>query len=145
MNRLTSSIGIDTYSPMYHPHSREYLWYGIHCIEMIVAWDGVQAALRHPALVATSLSPQYGTTTTSRPFHGVTIAVPFRCGARPGNHVQLVDASASDPPFLAGLLRVVIESLSSGYSDVPADEMLEVVRIIEAANASIESGEAMQV
>ena len=141
-------IGIDTYGPMaLQPTQPGLFWYGIHCIEMMVAALGAgfqprtaSRVGRHELVTAIRNDDRVAT------FHGVHHGS-SRFGAvlHRENGVQLVDASASDPPFLAGLLRVVIESLSSGYSDVPADEMLEVVRIIEAANASIESGEAMQV
>ena len=47
---------------------------------------------------------------------------------------QYVDASASKRPAYASMLEAILRSLPEGKSDVPADEMLDTVRIIEAAN-----------
>lgn len=141
-------LGVDTYGPMtLQPTQPGLFWYGIHCIEMMVTALGagfqrVAASRvgRHELVTAIRNDGRVAT------FHGVHGGSPhFGAVLHRENGVQLVDASASDPPFYACLLRVVVESLSRGCSDVPADEMLEIVRIIEAANASIEHGGIVEV
>jgi len=48
---------------------------------------------------------------------------------------QFADCSTGRPNYV-GLLEAILASLPKGYSAVPPDEMIEVVRIIEAANTS---------
>ena len=43
---------------------------------------------------------------------------------------QFVDAGASGKPAYASMLEAVLRSLPQGKSDVPADEMLDTIRII---------------
>ena len=55
------------------------------------------------------------------------------------NSAQPIDINASNTrPCYASLLEAILRSLPKGCSDVPDDEMLEVIRIIEAANESRE-------
>jgi predicted dehydrogenase len=44
-------------------------------------------------------------------------------------------------PYYAGLLEAVLRSLPQGRSDVPEEQMLEVVAIMEAANQSRRNGQ----
>ena len=53
---------------------------------------------------------------------------------------QFVDASAAKRPAYASMLEVILRSLPQGKSDVPEDEMLDTIRIIDAANRSREAG-----
>jgi hypothetical protein len=43
------------------------------------------------------------------------------------------------------MLEAILRSLPQGKSDVPADEMLDTIRIIEAANKARETGRVTKV
>ena len=70
---------------------------------------------------------------------------PFRAGVaarrtrrKPGvSRASFADASAGRP-YYAGLLSAIMSSLPKDRADVPADEMLHVIQIIEAGNGSRE-------
>ena len=61
------------------------------------------------------------------------------------NDVIFLNASKVEKPYYASLLEAIFRSLPDGTSDVPADEMIEVVRIIEAANKARGNGSAVSV
>ena len=52
---------------------------------------------------------------------------------------QYVDMAAGRPGY-AGLLAAIFDTLPAGAPDVPPVQTLEVIRLIEAANESRESG-----
>jgi hypothetical protein len=56
---------------------------------------------------------------------------------------QYVDARAGKPGYV-GMLEAILRSLPQGKSDVPANEMIEVVAVIEAANKSRQTGETVK-
>jgi hypothetical protein len=58
---------------------------------------------------------------------------------------QFVDAGVSKKPAYASMLEAVLRSLPEGKSDVPVDEMLDTIRIIEAANSARETGRVTKV
>jgi predicted dehydrogenase len=49
------------------------------------------------------------------------------------------------PPGYAMMLRAILGSLPHGRSDVPEEETLEILRIIEAANESRKTGTTVSV
>jgi hypothetical protein len=58
---------------------------------------------------------------------------------------QFVDVSGGKRSYYAGLLETIMGTLPLRKSDVRPEETMEVVRIIEAANESRESGKAVGV
>ncbi len=52
---------------------------------------------------------------------------------------QPIDIYANARPYYASLLEAILRSLPEGRSDIPDDQMLEVIRIIDAANESRET------
>lgn len=54
---------------------------------------------------------------------------------------QQADLSANPRPLYVGLLEAILRSLPAGRSDVPKERTLDVIRFLEAANRSRETGE----
>ena len=69
----------------------------------------------------------------------------YGCTLHRKGGAQFVDTTASKRPAYAGMLEAILRSLPQGKSDVPADEMLDTMRIIEAANSARESGRVTKV
>jgi predicted dehydrogenase len=137
-------IGCDCYGPMNEePTHPGLFWYGCHTVEMMVAIMGAGCrevrCLRtdsNDALVAAYDDGRIATIHGVRRAHWNFGAILHRKdGAR---HI---DASAGRPYYL-GLLDAILNSLPNGLSAVPAEEMIEVVRIMEAANMSRATGGA---
>jgi predicted dehydrogenase len=59
--------------------------------------------------------------------------------------VQMVDPNVKQRSYYAGMLEAILRSLPNGKSDVAMEQTLEIIRIIEAANESRQSGTAVQV
>jgi len=55
--------------------------------------------------------------------------------------LRFVDIAANKRPYYAGMLEAILGSLSRGRSAVPAEEMLQAVALMEAANQSRQSGQ----
>ncbi len=134
--------GIDVYGPMaLEPMQPGYFWYGIHSIEMIVTVMGVGCTEvrayydeHHDLLTATWADGRCATLRGARNAHnrfGGTLHLP--------DQALSFDASAGRP-YYAGLLAAIMQSLPHNRSAVPAEQMLEVMRLIEAANQSRQSG-----
>jgi len=140
---LGDIAGIDTYGPMaIQPTQPGFFWYGIHAIEMMVAALGagcrrvrVTTSEKYDLITASWDNDRSATYRGLREAHGRFGAVIHR-----QKGVQYVDIGANLRPFYASLLEAIMASLPAGKSAVPAGEMLEVVRIIEAANQSRETG-----
>jgi predicted dehydrogenase len=136
-------IGCDVFGPMPEEEALPGLfWYGVHCIEMVVAAMGpgcrkVQV-LKDDGfdLVSMQWDKQRSATFRGlRDAHGqFGLILHRRKGAR------FLDMTAIRRPYYAGLLEAILRSLPQGLSDVPVEQMLEVVRVIEAANQSRRTG-----
>lgn len=136
--------GIDVSGPMALDDALPgLLWYGCHGIEMIVAAMGV-------GCVEASATVTEGTDLHVMRWGDGRIAT-YR-GRRDGGKgfgvtihraegMQQFDASAADKPYYAGMLEAILGSLPRGHSDVPRDQMLEVMRAMIAANAARERRE----
>lgn len=135
--------GIDVYGPMALEDALPGLfWYGCHGIEMMVAAMGA-------GCVEASATVTDGVDLHVMRWGDGRIAT-YR-GRRDGGKgfgatihrtegAQQVDASGADKPYYAGLLEAIMRSLPAGRSDVPTDQMLEVVRLMVAGNAAREHG-----
>lgn len=135
-------IGVDVFGPMaLEPTQSGFFWYGIHGIEMIVRALGpgcrrlrVLSNESGDLLAAEWRDGRLATYRGLRGPHPKFGAVVHEAGA-----AHFVDASRGRPAY-AALLEAILGSLPLGRSDVPTEEMLEVMRITQAANESRETG-----
>lgn len=122
-------------------------WYGIHPVEMLVAAMGpgcvsVQATrTEHGDMIAMVWDKD-----RTAMLHGFrNIHGQFGITLHSQDGARFVDPAASGQrPYYASMLEAIIRNLPEGRSDVPAEEMLEVIRIIDAANQSRESGDRVE-
>lgn len=135
-------IGIDVFGPMaLEPTQPGFFWYGIHGIEMIVRALGPGCrrlrVLSNEAGDVLAVEWHDGRLATYRGLRGAHAKFGVTLHEAGGAH--RVDPYDGKPAY-AALLEAILRSLPLGRSDVPAEEMLEVIRIIEAANVSRETG-----
>lgn len=136
-------IGADFYGPMLLQETQPGLfWYGIHTVEMLYATLGpgcaeVRASHNesHDLVTAVWRDGRIGTIRGNR------------CGNKTfGGTVhrergsRCVDQSGNSRPNYAGLLEEVMRVFSGHPVTIAAEETLEIIRFIEAANRSRESG-----
>lgn len=141
-------IGADCFGPMDMVDTQPgYFWYGIHTIEMLHAILGCGA--QHVTSVSTVDSDlivsqwedgRIGTVRGSRRGNGEFGAI---IHFEKGNHY--VSVSSSSKPFYASLLEEIMLFLNNGQSSVPLHETLEIIRFIEAANESKDTGKRVYV
>ena len=132
-------VACDAFGPTpQEPALPGLFWYGVHAVEMIVAAMGPGCRkVRSLAddgfdLVSMQWDPQRSACLRGmRTSHGqFGVVVHRQKGAR------FLDMNNVARPYYAGLLEAILRSLPQGRSDVPNEEMLEAVAIMEAANAS---------
>jgi predicted dehydrogenase len=146
---LGTIAGVDVFGPMpIEPTQGGLFWYGIHTVEMMSRVMGVGCrevratkAAKHDAVAATWSDGRVATLHGVRDAHGKFGAVIHRAKG-----VQFVDAYAggSKRSAYATMLDAVMRSLPQGKSDVDPKETIEVIRLIETANESRESGAAVK-
>ncbi len=132
-------IGCHAYGPMeIQPPLPPLFWYGTHTVELIVTAMGtgcqrVQVVTNedNDLLTAEWADGRVASIHGLRNQHcqfGITL--------HRKESAEFIDISAVKQPWYAGLLEAIIDSLPEGRSAVQNAEMLEIVRIIEAANES---------
>lgn len=130
--------GCSLFGPMAEePTQPGWFWYGIHCVEMMVVVMGLHCRqvrchrnANHDLLTAVFDDGRVAS------IHGVRNAHNrFGLVIQRKDGPTYVDASAGVPHY-AGLLRAILEHLPRGRSAIPQQEMLHVIEVIEAANAS---------
>jgi len=135
-------LGADFYGPMFHVEKCPgYFWYGIHTAEMLFAAMGagcreVRATRQeaHDIIVGQWADGRLGVLRGARSgnhgfggvLHGASKSVTF-------------DVSTISKPYYASLLERVIPFFREGTESVSANEMVEVITFLEAANLSAES------
>jgi predicted dehydrogenase len=136
-------VGCDVFGPMAEqPTQPGLFWYGVHMVEMVLAIMGtgcrrVQAMKNDDFdLVAAEwsdgrLASIRGARRGQKKF-GATI--------HREETFQTVNASQNRKSYYANMLEAILRSLPNGKSDVPKEQTLEIVRLIEAANESRQSG-----
>ena len=143
-----SIVGCDTFGPMeIMPPLPGFYWYGIHTVEMLVTVMGagckqVQVAKNrnNDLLVCEWEDGRVGTIRGLRNAHsqfGITL--------HREKNFQPIDIYANTRPYYASLLEAILRSLPEGRSDIPDNQMLEVIRIIEAANESRETNKHVSI
>jgi predicted dehydrogenase len=141
-------LGVDVFGPMnIEPTQPGLFWYGIHCVEMLVATLGVGCQRVHAtANAGTDLIVAEWSDGRMASLRGIRGGHDrFGISLHREKGFQFVDVKANARPYYAGMLEAILQSLPNGRSDVPGDQMLEVVRFIEAANASREAGRSVDV
>lgn len=136
-DRLGPIRGIDVFGPMALEGALPgLLWYGCHGIEMIVAAMG--PGCRDIQVVGNENGEMHSLTWDDgrlASYRGIRDgASQFGATIHRKEGFQQIDILASDRPFYVGLLEAVLASLPEGRSDVPSDQMREVVRIMELGN-----------
>lgn len=139
-------FGVDCYGPMaIEPTQPGLFWYGIHTVEMLFATFG-KGCRR--------------VTTTTNEDHDLVVGVweDGRVGTIRGNRkgnsafgalvhrekgTQFVDVTADDKPFYASMLEQIIPMFKTGNAPIDLEETLQIVRFIEAANESRETGQTI--
>ncbi|MFS0823265.1 Gfo/Idh/MocA family protein [Bacillus sp. 1P02SD] len=141
-------IGADCFGPMENVATQPgYFWYGIHAIEMLYTIVGSGA--KH----VRSESNEDFDVIVSEWKDGRLFSVR---GNRKGNgdfgaviHFEkgseYVSIQSSSKPFYASLLENIIDFLKDGKTRVPMNETLEIIRFIEAANESRETGKKVYI
>lgn len=140
-------VGCDVFGPMQiQPVLPGLFWYGVHMVEIIYT------------ILGTGCVEVKATTTddfdliTARWGDGRTAL--FR-GARRGHSKfgailhgekkpQYVDPYAGKQSYYASMLEAILRTLPEGKSDIPPETTLEIVRFMEAANESRETGTSVQ-
>lgn len=136
-------IGADCCGPMsLEPTQPGLFWYGIHVVEMVYAALG-RGCLRVTASTTEGSELVTGVWSDGR--------IGTIRGNRMGSKVygallhsqhdsRFVDILAHPQPVYAGLMQQVMAFFQSGRSPVAAADTLEIIRFIEAANESRETG-----
>ncbi|TMV14353.1 gfo/Idh/MocA family oxidoreductase [Paenibacillus thermoaerophilus] len=135
--------GIDAYGPMdIEPTQGGLFWYGIHTVEMVYAALGpgcveviARANESHDVVTGVWADGRIATIRGNRIGN-------YRFGAilHRASGSQPVDVSATPKPYYASLLEQVIGMFRTGAAPLAMAETLEVIRFVEAANESRETG-----
>ncbi|MFW6060649.1 MAG: Gfo/Idh/MocA family protein [Phycisphaeraceae bacterium] len=143
---LGAITGIDVYGPMaLEPALPGLLWYGCHGIEMMVAAMGAGcAAVRATVTEGADVHVMRWSDGRIASYRGRRDGGKgFGATIHRAEGAQQIDASGADKPYYAGLLEAIMRSLPEGRSDVPAEQMIEVVRVMLAGNAARERDETV--
>lgn len=140
-------IGVDCAGPLpLQPTQPGFLWYGIHAAEMLYRVLGtgcvsVHAAAteRHDVLTAVWNDGRIGTIRGNRAGNDRFSMTIHRMEAS-----SFVDIMEHPKPYYASLLEQIMNMFATGVSDVPLSETLEIIRFLEAANVSRETGETLR-
>jgi predicted dehydrogenase len=144
-NTAGAITGCDVFGPMAFLEPFEGLyWYGIHSVEMAVAALGpgcrrvqVVSAPDHDSVTCVWEDGRLATLHGLRNQHSQ-----FGLTLHRQKGVRFVDTANSRPCY-ASLLEAILRSLPQGRSDIAGADMLEVIRIIDAANTSRRTGAAV--
>ncbi|XXM71530.1 Gfo/Idh/MocA family protein [Lysinibacillus sphaericus] len=136
-------IGADCFGPMEMIDGQGYFWYGIHAVEMLFAilGEGAEAVSTHWSEDYDFIGGRWrdgrlGTVRGNRSGNQQFGAlVHFEKGT------EYVNVEADSKPFYASLLEEVIGFFQDGVPRVKLSDTLEIIRFIEAAGESRNSGE----
>jgi predicted dehydrogenase len=139
-------IGCDAFGPMdLIPQLPGYFWYGVHVVEIMQRIMGtgcrqvtVTKSDDFDLLAAVWTDDRVATMRGIRHSHhkfGVTL--------HRKDDFDFVNLMQNKRAWYANMLEAILKTLPQGKSDIPKEDTLEVIRIIEAANQSRESGKAV--
>lgn len=136
-------IGMDCYGPMaLQPTQPGLFWYGVHTVEMLFR------SLGKGCLKVTAATTEDHDVITGVWENGVMGTIR---GNRKGNnqfgallhhesHTQFIDVNRHPKPYYASLLEKIMTMFVTGSPDIDQDETLQIIRFMEAANESRETG-----
>ncbi|WP_020617925.1 Gfo/Idh/MocA family protein [Paenibacillus daejeonensis] len=138
--------GVDCAGPLTLESTQPGLfWYGIHCVEMLYRVLGpgcvsVQAATTelHDVITGVWQDGRIGTLRGNRAGNGR-----FGITVHREQRSRFVDLMEHPKPYYASLLEQVMTMFRTGESGVPVTETVEIVRFMEAANRSRDTGESI--
>jgi len=144
LDELGPVMGCDAFGPMaLEPTQPGLYWYGIHTVDIVMRVMGAGCATvqndmndNADVVTATWSDGRVATIRGNRNAHrafGVTLHHADGC-----QHVPLPAG-----PGYAAMMTAIVNTLPAGKPDVPADQAIEVIRLIEAANESRESGKVI--
>ncbi len=134
---------IDLFGPMaIEPTQGGLFWYGCHSVELAVA------AMGGPAATARDLANENHDVVTFTwddgrvaTIHGLRgVHHQFGGAIHRATGPDYIDMSQPARPAYAVMLEAILRTLPNGQSDIPAEQSLAVVAMIEAANASRNDG-----
>jgi predicted dehydrogenase len=139
-------VGADCYGPLAIEPTHGLFWYGIHTAEMLYHALG-QGCVRvtatvnddHDLIVGVWKDGRIGTVRGNRTGNRTFGALVHRA-----NGTQFVDVYADAKPYYASLLEQIMVLFQSGKSPIHGEETLEIIRFIEAANESRNTGETVE-
>ncbi|MHA0858415.1 Gfo/Idh/MocA family protein [Paenibacillus sp. CMAA1364] len=139
-----SVVGLDCWGPMIiEPTQKGYFWYGIHLVEMLFTVLGTGCS----SVQVSSLGDQDTITGTWHDgrigtVHGsLSGTLPFIAVMQREKSSSFVDISSGVKPFYASLLEEIMMMFETRNSKIHMETTLEIIRFIEAANESRETGE----
>jgi len=135
--------GGDFYGPMaFQDKLPGYFWYGIHFVEMLYATLGagcVEVTAKREGAQDIALGRwadgRFGTVRGNR-----SGAHTFGGTIHRETKSTWFDVSASPKPYYASLLEKILPFFQTGKTPIPFEESVEVIRFLEAANESAETG-----
>ena len=140
--------GCDIFGPMViSPPLPGLYWYGVHSVEMLVTVLGagcqqVQVVKNNNTDIVTCewSDGRIGVIRGLRNSHSQ-----FGLTLHREKGAQAVDIQNNDRPWYASMLDAVMHSLPEGRSDIPDEQMLEVIRIMDAANESRKNNQPIKI
>lgn len=140
-------LAADFYGPMaLQPTQPGFFWYGIHTVEMLFASMGrgccevrVQTNEQHDIAIGTWTDGRMGTIRGNRAGNDRFGGIVHR-----ERSSHFVDVYGSGRPYYASLLEQILLMMNTGASPVAPEETVEIIRFIEAANESRESGKPVR-
>jgi predicted dehydrogenase len=137
-------VGADCSGPMsLEPTQPGFFWYGIHSVEMLYAALGAGCVHvtatgndQHDLLTAQWRDGRIGTVRGNRIGNQT-----FGALLHSAKQSRFVNAFVHPKPAYAGLLERIVPMFAGGEAPIELEETLEIVRFIEAANTSWQSGE----
>ncbi len=141
-------IGVDLCGPMaLQPTQPGLFWYGIHTVEMMNRVMGrgckeVRVAMNADVDLVTAIYPnnRIATIRGQRKGHAK-----FTATLQREEGAAFVDLNANKTSWYSSMLKAILSTIPNGKSDVAPEDALEIIRIIDAANESRESGKAVSI
>lgn len=144
---LGAVTGADCYGPMaLQPSQPGLFWYGIHLVEMLyrVLGRGCKSVVAstskdHDCVTGIWQDGRIGTIRGNRTGNYDYGALIHR-----GKETAFVNVGAHPKPVYASMLERVMAMFQSGKPEIDMEETLEIVRFIECANKSRETGQQVE-
>lgn len=139
-------MAADTYGPMAFVETQPgYYWYGIHSVEMLfrIMGAGCESVVAisnddHDVIIGRWKDGRIGTVRGNRKGNNQ-----FGGTVHREKGSQFIDVSSKPKPYYASMLERIMTMFQGGESDIAAEETLEIIRFIEAANESRETGQTI--